>query len=109
MVNTYGYSEGMGRLRYGREVDVELDDRMLAHLDGLLADMGDANFQIHLRLDDAASGDVVSLRVGDGVPLVIEFADEDHEVDSELLERAHFAVADRGVLEFPEAFVREGE
>lgn len=63
----------MGKLIYGRAVEVELPDLSLMHLDMLLAEYPGAAFQLHLVLSGAEDGDVLSLSIGAGTALALKF------------------------------------
>lgn len=63
----------MGRLLYGSNVEIEMDDRSLLHLDMLLADLNQTTFQLHVILGEARDGNLLSLSLGSGAPLALEY------------------------------------
>jgi len=73
----------MGTLSYGTGVEVEVDDRSLAHLDYVLRQaLGAAmTFQLHVHTEEAGRRKVLALTIGNGVPLALAWDDEHIRLD----------------------------
>lgn len=93
----------MGKLLYGSKVEIELPDLSLLHLDMLLAEHPGWAFQLHILLSGSEDGDLVSLSVGSGVPLVLKLGNsvEDLRVDDDVMVSLTAALRDRGLVSLP--------
>jgi len=94
---------GMGKLIYGSNVDVEIPDLSLLHLDMLLAEHPGRPFQLHVLLSGSEDGDLLSLSIGGGVPLVLKFGNsrEDLHIDVDVMVSLTAALTDRGLVSLP--------
>jgi hypothetical protein len=63
----------MGTLRYGSSLEVDLDDKSLFFLDALLSEVAGSTFQLHLFPAGPSDGNLLSLRIGAGVPVALEY------------------------------------
>lgn len=90
----------MGRLVYGTgAVTVEVDDNILFHLDVLIARLRGAAFQLHGFLAGAGDGNMQSLTIGPGIPLILEFYNgPDLRLDMNLIVHAIYEVMSSGIL-----------
>lgn len=97
----------MGKLLYGSKVEVEMDDQTLLHLDVLLARFDVTYFQLHVGLGGKSDGNLLSLRVGGGIPLVMEyFNGPELRLDPRIIESATRNILDRGFVTIPFVFQR---
>jgi len=89
-------------LFYGPKVEIEVPDLSLFHLDMLLSDYPGASFQLHVVLSAAGDGNLLSLSIGSGVPLALDYCNgPELRIDAEVLEGLSTALRERGLVSLP--------
>ncbi|MFJ4220636.1 hypothetical protein [Curtobacterium luteum] len=92
----------MGRLIYGSNITVEVDDQSLFHLDALLSGLNRVTFQLHVILGEARDGNLLSLSVGDSAPLALEYGNSaDLQLSVEVMEHMSNQVETGGFVTLP--------
>lgn|SRR6187431_157726 len=93
----------MGTLLYGPKTALEIGDRTLFHLDVLLKELRGRPFQLQVvGLSGAADGNMLSLMIGPGVSLSLEFYNgPDLDLDYALVKRAEAAIERTGCVTIP--------
>lgn len=92
----------MGRLLYGSKVEIEMPDLSLLHLDMLLAEHPGAAFQLHVVLAGAKDGNLLSLSIGSGQPLLLELGNSrDLSIDVDVLVGMTEQLRSGGVVSLP--------
>lgn len=99
----------MGTLMYGSEIEVDLDDRTLLHLDALLTDIGGNSFQLHIIVQGRHERDLISVSVTPGVHLVMQYPNTPELlIDQLVIKGASEDVLERGLLTIPFRFPDAG-
>ncbi len=95
----------MGTLNYGSNAAAEIDDASLFHLDVLLVRLRGECFQLHVGLSAGRDGNLLSLAIGPGVSLSLEYLNSPElSLDMKVIDRAIYQVQTGGFVSIPFAF-----
>lgn len=93
----------MGKLHYGPDLQLELDDNSLVHFDAILQRLRGGTFQLHIvGLDGPSDGNLASLAITPGVPVWIEYYNgPEINIDMEAINYGIFEIQTQGLLVLP--------
>ncbi|MFC9560085.1 hypothetical protein [Agromyces sp. NPDC056965] len=100
----------MGKLLYGPKIVIDLDDQNLFHLDVLIARLRGESFQLHLTAGGAHDGSLLSLAIGPGVSLSMEYYNgPELSLELDVIDKALGMVQSHGFVTVPFTFKRHQE
>jgi hypothetical protein len=95
----------MGKLFYGQTIEIDADDQSLFHLDVIVAALKGATFQLHLLDGPEQGGSILSISVGAGASLALQYANSSElKLNSGVIGTAMQTIADANFISLPFTF-----